>query len=148
MLIDLRKVRADHARLLAQHNAAVATELRLAGEAGLAEVHRNPPFKRGTGELQAATDYRIVRRPNGSVIRIRNPKPYAAPIDKGSAPHVIHARRRKALAFLGSGGMVFRRAVNHPGNKPYRFLSTATIAAGRAFELGMARRMRAISRSF
>jgi phage gpG-like protein len=30
--------------------------------------------------------------------------------------HIIRARHAKALAFMGSGGMVFRKSVQHPGS--------------------------------
>ena len=32
-------------------------------------------------------------------------------------PHEIRAKNAKALAFQGRGGMVFRRAVHHPGSR-------------------------------
>jgi hypothetical protein len=148
-VIDLNKVRVSHRRFLAEHNAAVATELRLSAERGVQHVQERPGFKPRSGDLQRETDFRIIRRRNGSVVRLVNPKKYAGPIDKGSPPHPISARRKRALAFIGKGGgIIFRRRVNHPGNRAYHFLSSATIAAGRTFELGMAQRMRAIARSF
>ncbi len=57
--------------------------------------------------------------------------PYAASIESGSKPHVIRAKRAKALRFtfgLGAGrpGIgIFARQVNHPGTKAYRFLGEA-----------------------
>jgi hypothetical protein len=57
--------------------------------------------------------------------------PYAASIEKGSKPHIIRAKKAKALRFtFGVGGGhpgigVFARQVNHPGTKAYKFLSEA-----------------------
>lgn len=40
----------------------------------------------------------------------------------GTAPHVIAARRRKALRFVVGGRVVFRSKVRHPGTKGSNFL--------------------------
>jgi hypothetical protein len=58
---------------------------------------------------------------------------YARPVHEGSRPHVILPRRKKALRFAPGGSrlsgsprtgskVVFAKRVNHPGNKPNRFL--------------------------
>ncbi len=65
-----------------------------------------------------------------------NPVPYGEIVEKGSKPHEIRPRRKKALAFipgggpgrttwaerLGSGETVFARRVRHPGTRPQRFV--------------------------
>jgi len=147
-VIDLRPVRAAHSRFLATHRAAVSTELRLAAESGVAEVQRKPGFTRRTGATQAATSGKVIRTRSGGVVRLRNPKPHARTLEGGSKPHVIRARRGKALRFVSGGRLVFRRAVNHPGTKPYRFLSRARDTAGSSFHRGMSRRMAEIARRF
>lgn len=43
--------------------------------------------------------------------------------DQGSRPHVIRARRRKALRFVINGKVVFRQKVNHPGTTGSGFLT-------------------------
>lgn len=43
----------------------------------------------------------------------------------GSAPHVIRARRRKALRFTLNGQVVFRRSVRHPGTTGTLYLTMA-----------------------
>jgi hypothetical protein len=43
--------------------------------------------------------------------------------DQGSAPHVIRARRKKALRFMINGQVVFRQKVNHPGTQGSGFLT-------------------------
>lgn len=44
-----------------------------------------------------------------------------ATLERGSAPHVIRARNADMLAFIGSwtGGMIFRKSVNHPGTPAF-----------------------------
>jgi hypothetical protein len=147
-VIDLRSVKEAHRRFLAHHDALLSQELRRAAEVGVVEVQRNPQFKPRTGALQKATQGKVIRRRNGSVVRLQNRKAYAAPIDKGAKPHVIRARRKKALRFVGRGGVVFRRSVNHPGNKPYRFLSRARDAASDSFGERMRAGMARIARAF
>ena len=65
-----------------------------------------------------------------------NPVPYGEIVEKGSRPHEIRPRRKKALAFipgggpgrttwaerLGSGKTVFAKRVRHPGTRPRRFV--------------------------
>lgn len=148
-MIDLNSLRLAHRRFLSAHDSAVQRSLNEAREAGIEEVQKRPPFKPQTGELQAATTGQIIRTARGSIVRLQNRKPYAAAIDKGARPHPIEARRAKALRFTSSSGaLVFRRRVNHPGNRPYHFLRTATTAAAHNFELRMAPRMRDIARKF
>jgi len=147
-VIDLRAVQLSHRRFLAKHDAAVLRELQDARDFGVQYVQVHPTFKPRTGALQAATTGQVIRTRNRGIVRLSNRKPYAAAIDKGAAPHVIRARSAKALRFMGKGGVVFRKSVNHPGNKPYRFLYRATNAAGRTFAQKMNARMQTIARSF
>lgn len=51
--------------------------------------------------------------------------PYSLFVERGTRPHKIVARRAKALAWPSGGGMRFAKSVNHPGTKPYNFLSGA-----------------------
>jgi hypothetical protein len=147
-VIDLRPVRAAHSRFLSQHRAAVSTEMRLAAEAGVAEVQRKPGFKRRTGATQAATSGKVIRTRSGGVVRLRNPKPHARTLEGGSRAHVIRARRAKALRFSSNGRLVFAKSVQHPGTKPYRFLSRARDTASDSFLRGMSRSMAEIARRF
>lgn len=48
---------------------------------------------------------------------------YAKFLEDGTPPHVIAAKDPKgALAFMIGGEMIFRKKVNHPGNKPFLFM--------------------------
>jgi hypothetical protein len=52
---------------------------------------------------------------------------YAAAVHEGSRPHVIRARRAKALHFVWHGREVFFRKVNHPGTRARPFLRNAAV---------------------
>lgn len=43
-------------------------------------------------------------------------------LEYGTRPHVIRPRNARALRFVSGGRVVFARAVNHPGTRPYRWL--------------------------
>lgn len=50
---------------------------------------------------------------------------YAWYVEHGTGPHVIEAKKGKALAWRGSNGMVYAKRVNHPGTKPNPFVRPA-----------------------
>jgi len=93
--------------------------------------------------------YRIVRTCWGRIHTLSNDKPYGDAIDSGARPHVIVPRKAKLLRFIGRDGRtVFAKRVNHPGNRPYKFMFFATDAADRVFRQDMAHRMSAIASRF
>lgn len=47
---------------------------------------------------------------------------YARPLEFGSPPHEILPRRSKFLRFEKDGRVIFARKVNHPGNRPFRYM--------------------------
>lgn len=47
----------------------------------------------------------------------------------GTGPHIIRARRRKALRFVAGGQVIFRRSVHHPGTRANPYLQRALQAA-------------------
>jgi len=51
-------------------------------------------------------------------------------LDQGSRPHVIRARRRKALRFVVNGKVYFRRSVLHPGTRGSGFLTRSLYDGG------------------
>lgn len=131
MPLNLAKLRSGHDRFLSAHDSMVSGVLYDAGLAIVAETILNPQFKPRTGKLQRATTTRVVRASNGKVLVIKNAKPYAKPIEEGARAHVIRPRKGKFLRFIGkNGALVFRRVVNHPGNRPYWFLRTAVQVRG------------------
>ena len=75
----------------------------------------NATAPRFTGDLAGSYIYRRVRR---LTARIGSHLDYARHVELGTGPHVIRARRKRALRF-SVGGMfgpfILRKAVNHPG---------------------------------
>jgi len=57
-------------------------------------------------------------------------------VHEGTRPHVIRARKAKALRFVVDGRVVFAQSVNHPGTKPNKFMLRAV--KGEAPRLGFA----------
>jgi hypothetical protein len=148
-LVNLDELERAHDRLIEDSEHAIAEALELAGQHGVEHVQRYPEFHPRSGELQKKTKYRIVRTSGGRVLRLSNDAPYAGAIDGGSKPHVIVPRKAKLLRFIGRDGRtVFARRVNHPGNKPYRFLYFATDAANRVFRADIERRLTDIGARF
>lgn len=139
----------DHERFLAANERMIADTLELAGRFAIEHVHEHPEFKPHTGNLQKQTKSKVVRLSSGRVLRITNDAAYAGAIDGGARPHVITPKRGKFLRFIGRNGRtVFARRVNHPGNKPYRFLYYATDAANRVFRADIERRMADLASRF
>jgi len=150
-VINLRQVQLGHRKFLAAHDAAVLAALNEARQAGIDYTAVHPQFtpRSGAQGLAHATSGTVVRTSRGAVVRLQNRKKYAAAIDRGARPHVIRARSGGMLAFRGRDGqMVFRKSVHHPGNKPYRFLYRATMAAGRIFLKSMLLRMPRVAAQF
>lgn len=59
------------------------------------------------------------------VVRVGSEAPYALAHHEGTPPHQIVPRVAKVLAFWpdGAPGVVFARRVQHPGNRPNRYLT-------------------------
>lgn len=149
VLSNLDALTREHDLFLAREEREIAEALEAAGQHAESFVIDNPGFKPRTGALQKATKHRVVRMRNGRVLRITNSKDYAGAIDGGARAHVIGPKRGRFLRFIGRGGkVVFARAVNHPGNRPFKFLYRATVSADRVFRADLTRRLDALARSF
>ena len=137
-------------RFCAAHNAMIDRACTYAAGMGVAHVYSYPQFKPQTGALQRATSYKILRSSSGRIVRLRNRKKYAAAIDSGARAHLILPRRAKVLAFYSAkaGRMIFTRRVNHPGNRPYKFLYRAHRAAYRLAGQELAKGMAKAARKF
>lgn len=145
---SLTRMRRGHEHLLAGHQRAVTESLEFGGKHAVSHVNQHPKFKPRTGALQAATKTKVVRTKGGKLLRISNSKPYAGAIDKGARPHVIKAKAGGKLRFKGSGGWVSKSSVNHPGNRPYKFLYRAHRSAGRVIDRNLTQRLTAIASRF
>lgn len=149
-MLNVARLKKSHSDFLIRHDRAISDAAQEAAGAGVAHVKASPGFTPRTGNLQKSTTHKIVKV-GGKVARValRNSAPYAAPIDKGARPHIIRPKRAKMLRFVtASGQVVFARFVRHPGNKPYRFLHNATMAAGAKFEQLATARMQSIAKTF
>jgi hypothetical protein len=146
MPIDVAAMQSAHRRFMTEHTRMVGHVLSGAQSAVLAEVNHNPGFTPRTGALQRATKARIVVTSRGKILRVSNAKKYARPIEEGSRPHRIVARKAKFLRFIGrDGAVVFRRSVNHPGNRAHWFLNRAQITAAARMKAQLEAGMRRVS---
>lgn len=122
-MFDIAALEQAHARFFKAHEHALETAMEVAGTRAVQQAAQTAP--RRTGRLASGNEKRIIRRANGRILVLRNRVPYAAPIDRGAKPHVI--KGRPWLVFRGrDGGFVRVHQVNHPGNRPFRFLRNAT----------------------
>lgn len=147
-MINLPKIQQAHKAFLKAHNAMLDAELAAAAHIGADHPRKHATFKHRTGALANATEGKVVRTRGGHLVRILNRKKYAAAIDSGARPHRIEARRARFLRFVSGGNVIYRRAVNHPGNKPYKFLYRAMNAAYRIAGTNIESHMASIAKKF
>lgn len=97
----------------------------------MAEARRLVPVR--TGTLLTS-----IRRASGQgaqgpyvdvIAGVRGLTTYLGYILFGTEPHIIRARRRKALRFIHHGQLRFAKSVRHPGTRPRPFLQKALEAA-------------------
>ena len=92
--------------------AAYVKERKLSGD----------PIKRRTGRLRRSIHSRTSQSSGSVSASMGTNVSYAAPLEFGSAPHVIVPVRAKMLSWMQDGKRRFALKVNHPGNPPFRFL--------------------------
>lgn len=78
-----------------------------------------------TGRLRASGRMSIGEAGKGPRGIVEYPVAYAAAVHDGSSPHVIRARRKKALRFKYAGRTVIVKSVRHPGSDGRPFLRQA-----------------------
>ncbi len=85
-----------------------------------------------TGQLRGNLHKEWFTRTGGDVgIRVGSNVPYAHLHHDGTRPHVIRARRARALRYVNrQGDVVFAVSVMHPGTRPNRYLSDNLGLAG------------------
>jgi hypothetical protein len=94
-------------------------------DAMVEELRRAAPVGQ-TGELARTIRGQVLPAGQGRYrIVVEAPAPQASWTDKGTRPHVIRPRSKKALAFNWpkAGGSVVFAKVNHPGTKGTRWWS-------------------------
>lgn len=142
------RVKRAHQHVNAEAARAIDDALSFAGRFAVQYVHDHPEFRPRTGALQRATKARVVRTKGGKVLKLSNPKAYAGAIDKGAKAHPIAGKNGGLLRFRGRNGWVSKRQVQHPGNRPYKFLYRAHRAAYRVLGTNLTQRLTAIARRF
>lgn len=111
--------------------AVVATEMVLTNIVAATPVGK--PFGNYTGgSLAQAWQRHYVHMGLPFESRLTNPMPYGETVEKGSRPHVIRPRNKKALAFMPfanfslaeglDGAGVVVKSVKHPGTKGTHFV--------------------------
>lgn len=148
LALDLKNLSRHHDRFVAAHQAAVKEEAETARDKLLEYARSRPRFTPRTGKTQKANRARVIRTKGKVIVRASNRLKHAAALDRGARPHIIRARNAPYLHFKGKYGWVRTKSVRHPGNKPYRFLYGATVAAGRSFHQSMSARMRRLASKF
>lgn len=123
---------------------------RLAAEAAERKAREVAPVR--TGNLRGSVSHRPATG-SDSVARhdvIASAK-YASFVSEGTRPHLIVARRKRALHFFVGGREVFTQRVRHPGTKPNPFwwlaLSHAADQLRAATERAMQDAVLAVDRS-
>lgn len=149
-MINVGQARNAHSRFLHKVVTAIDAEAEQAGVFGRLHVRAHAGFKHRTGQTAAATTH-TVRKGRGSwTVALQNRAKHAAALDLGARPHVIAARRAPFLVFWWPKlrRLMALRKVNHPGNRPYRFLYRATHAAFRVFAKGATSALERIASQF
>lgn len=146
---SIARLKRGHEDALAEVKQAIEEELRFGGQHAENFVHQHPGFKPRSGRLQAATKTKVVRTRGGKLLRITNDKKYAAAIDGGAKPHPISPKGGGYLHFKGKNGWVrTKKTINHPGNRPYKFLYRAFRSAARVVEPNLHDRLSRIASRF
>lgn len=78
-----------------------------------------------TGRLRASGRMKVAVGARGPRGQVEYPVNYAAAVHDGSGPHIIRARKKKALAFEYQGRTVIVKSVRHPGSRGRPFLADA-----------------------
>jgi len=151
-VLNIQKLKEQHDAFSDRVRRVIDSEADDAGKAGVLYARENTGYRNRTGTLTEATQYKVVRTPGGKITRIKlfNRTPYAAAIDKGARPHVIEARRAPYLVFYWSKMSRWMRVrrVNHPGNKPYKFLSNATLHAFEDLRTNLQKKLAELAKRF
>ena len=87
---------------------------------------------RKTGRLRKSIGVRRTRR-GYEVVMGGSEAPYAGYVEYGVRPHLIRARRARALRFEVKGEVVYARYVMHPGSRPRAVMSRALSEASKDF---------------
>lgn len=147
-MINLDQLQSAHKSFASQHRTMVLGEASDAARHIESHVLQAPLFKPRTRKLQLGTRGSVIALAGTVKVRGQNRTAYAGFIEYGTRPHVIRARRAQYLRFMWRGKLTFRKSVNHPGTRPYKFLYRAVNSAARICQQGLTQGMARIARSF
>lgn len=80
-----------------------------------------------TGRLRSSGKMQVKVTHYGPTGTVTFPVRYAGYVHDGTRPHVIRARRGKALKFTVSTGVIYRPLVHHPGTRARPFVRRAML---------------------
>ena len=124
--INVGAVRRQHALFMRGFEQALDQDVEDAADEAKQRVWQSNDLKHRTRNLARSTKTKIIRTKSGRIVKVQNDAKYAKAVNSGSRPHVIRAKRGKALRFVVGGKVIFRRQVMHPGTQPTLFLKRAT----------------------
>ena len=154
MTIDIARLRNFHDDFIRDLRREVEAEAKRTGDLIKLSTAQAPEFKHATGALAAATEVTTRSERRGTILRLLNRKKYALAQERGSGTHAgrgpyeIRAKRAKALRFMGSGGLVFRRKVMHPGVPATHWLLNAIRRSEPNTNHGLELRLSQLARKF
>lgn len=120
MSVEVRVDAARIVRMLRRRGGAVESHLRrrTARVARIAE-------RKAPGSMGDYVSWRIVQGAKGLQGVVQCDHPAVRFVLDGTRPHIIRARRAKALRFDMGGRTVFAKQVHHPGTRANNFLGEA-----------------------
>lgn len=128
-------VRLDSSWLLAVAASRVSPHVAETTRLALNRMRVTAPKRTGRMANSLKMTMRVRRT---SVVGIITASPkYTVPVHEGTRPHIIRARRKRALKFHGRNGVVIVKSVQHPGTKarPFMFRSLVEVAVPRGYRV-------------
>lgn len=81
------------------------------------QARSNASWTDRTGNTRRAIHGGADRKSSGTVVYLAHGSIIGLYMEKGTAPHVIRPKNKKALRFTSGGSTIFAKRVNHPGIK-------------------------------
>jgi hypothetical protein len=133
VITNLRQVHKAYERFNGLYDRTLFDIMQDTAVYGVRYANARPRYTPRTGKLSRSNEARFAKGRRVGTVKFRNRQPYARAIDEGARPHDIRPKNpngRLVFFWKKLGKWVFARRVKHPGNRPYRFLHGAAIAAG------------------
>ncbi len=129
--LDLDFYRGNVARTINTIQVGVLTATRKAAIEGAQYAKKVGAFQDRTGKLRDRIYPKYMSgNANGSKWMIISPAKYSVFIEQGTKRHYIKPKDKSVLRWVNpGGGVVFSKIVNHPGNRPYKFMASTLVKA-------------------